>query len=136
MESSGAGAGAKSGAAATALNAYRAPLGTSRDRSQLRTGSSDTMSTNSNMSSASGDTTPHPRFLFVTHQSLPLFLSFSFQWQIQSSRDLLHGKESYEQIKSIRPPLSSPFLPLLSEEVESAEDGSVTIFVPSGSSSQ
>jgi hypothetical protein len=57
MESSGPGAsaGAKSGAAATALSAYRPPVSSSRDRSQLRTGSSDTMSTNSNMSSASGE---------------------------------------------------------------------------------
>jgi hypothetical protein len=49
MESSGA--GAKSGAAATALSSFRAPLAASaRDRSQLRTGSSDTMSTSSNAS--------------------------------------------------------------------------------------
>jgi hypothetical protein len=49
MESSTAG-GAKSGAAATALNSFRAPLASSRDRSQLRTGSSETMSNASNMS--------------------------------------------------------------------------------------
>ena len=52
MESNAA-AGAKSGAAATALSSFRAPLGSSRDRSQLRTGSSETMSTASNVSGRS-----------------------------------------------------------------------------------